>query len=65
MIVGFIITYAVSTYHHLRLSSNPTQAIQHYVIKFVSYMRQVGGILRILWFPPPIKTNRHNITELL
>jgi hypothetical protein len=35
--------------------SNPTQAIQHYVIKFVSDLRQVGGFLRILRFPPVIK----------
>jgi hypothetical protein len=27
----------------------------HYVIKFVSDLRQVGGFLRILRFPPPIK----------
>jgi len=37
------------------VSSNPTQAIQHYVINFVSDLRQVGGFLRVLWFPPPIK----------
>jgi len=30
-------------------------SIQHYVIKFVSDMRQVYGFLRVLWFPPPIK----------
>jgi len=30
-------------------------AIQHYVIKFVSDYRQVGGFLRVLLFPPPIK----------
>jgi hypothetical protein len=29
--------------------------IQHYVIKYVSDLRQVGGFLRVLWFPPPIK----------
>jgi len=29
--------------------------IQHYVIKFVSYLRQVSGFLWILRFPPPIK----------
>jgi hypothetical protein len=31
--------------------------IQHYVIKFVSVsdLQQVGGFLRVLWFPPPIK----------
>jgi hypothetical protein len=39
-------------------SSNPVHgkvySIQ-YVIKFVSDVRQVGGFLRILRFPPPIK----------
>ena len=36
---------------------NPTQAIQHYVIKFVSDLRQICGFLRLLVprFPPPIK----------
>ena len=29
--------------------------VQHYVIKFVSDLRQVGGFLQILQFPPPIK----------
>jgi hypothetical protein len=28
---------------------------QHYMIKFVSDLLQVGGFLRILQFPPPIK----------
>jgi hypothetical protein len=30
-------------------------SIQQYVIKFVSDLRQVGGFLRVLRFPPPIK----------
>jgi hypothetical protein len=38
------------------MSSNPVHGevylIQHYVIKFVSDLRQVGGFLR---FPPPLK----------
>jgi hypothetical protein len=29
-------------------------SIQHYVTKFVSDLRQVGGFLRVLMFPPPI-----------
>jgi hypothetical protein len=29
--------------------------IQHYVIKFLSDLRQVGGFLQVLRFPPPIK----------
>jgi hypothetical protein len=41
------------------VSSNPAHgevySIQHYVIKFVSYLRQVGGFLRVLRFPPPTK----------
>jgi hypothetical protein len=37
------------------VSSNSTQAMQHYVIKFVSDLRQVGGFLLVLRFPPPIK----------
>ena len=36
-------------------------SIQHYVIKFVSDLRQVGGFLRVLWFSPPI----HDIAEIL
>jgi hypothetical protein len=35
------------------------------VIKFVSDLRQVGGFLRVLQFPPPIKLDRYDITEIL
>ena len=38
------------------VSSNPVHgelySIKHYVIKFVSDLRQVGGFLRVLGFPP-------------
>jgi hypothetical protein len=39
-------------------------SIQHYVIKFVSDLRQVGGFL---WSPPPIKltSDYHDISEIL
>jgi hypothetical protein len=30
-------------------------SIQHYVIKFASDLRQVGGFLRVIRFPQPIK----------
>ena len=30
-------------------------SIQHYVVKFVSELRQVCGFLRVLGFPPPRK----------
>jgi hypothetical protein len=40
------------------VSSNPVHgevySIQHYVIKFVSDLRQVGVFLRVLRFSPPI-----------
>jgi hypothetical protein len=40
--------------------------IQHHVIKFVSDLRQVGGFLRVLQFPPPIKPETpYDITEIL
>jgi hypothetical protein len=39
--------------------SNPTHGevylIQLYVIKFVTEVRQVGGFLRVLWFPLPLE----------
>jgi hypothetical protein len=39
-------------------------SIQHYVIKFVSGLRQVDGVLRVLRFPPPIKlTAAINVAE--
>jgi hypothetical protein len=30
-------------------------SLQHYGIKFVSDLRQNGGFLQVIWFPPPIK----------
>ena len=51
------------------VSSNPVHgevcSIQHYVIKFVSDLQQVSGFLQVLRFPPPIKTDRHDIAEIL
>jgi hypothetical protein len=38
-----------------KLESRSGRGVQHYVIKFVSDLRQVGGFLRVLQFPPPIK----------
>jgi hypothetical protein len=37
------------------LSYGEVYSIQHFVIKFVSDFRQVGGFLQVLQFPPPIK----------
>jgi hypothetical protein len=48
------------------VSSNLVQGevntIQHYLIKFVSDLRYVGGFLRELRIPFANKTNRHDIT---
>jgi hypothetical protein len=40
-------------------------SIQHYVIKFASDLRQVDGLLGYTGFPPTIKLDRHDITEIL
>ena len=63
MVVGFTTTYAISDYHHwcCEFESRSWRGVQHYVIKFVSDLRQVGSFLRDLhqqnW--------RHDITEIL
>ena len=40
-------------------------SIQNCVIKFVSDLRQIGGFLQVLRFPPPIKLTAMIITEIL
>ena len=58
MVVGFITTYMQSVPIIMLLmlwAHDEVYLIQHYVIKFVSYLRKVSGFLRILWFPPSIK----------
>jgi hypothetical protein len=56
MVVGFTTIYAISAYHHqfceFESSSGEVYSIQHYVIKFVSDLRQVNGFLWVLRFPP-------------
>ena len=66
-VVGFTTTYAISVNHHwcCEFESRSGRGVQHYVIKFVSDLRQVGG-----YFPgPPVsstnKSDRHDITEIL
>ena len=57
--VGFMTTYGISAYHHKRCKfefpSGVMYLMQHYVIKFVSDLRQVGGFFRALRFSPQIK----------
>ena len=59
IVVGFTTTYAISAYPNnvvsLHLTHGEVYSIQHYVIKFVSDLRQVGGFLGVLRFPQPIK----------
>ena len=47
------------------VSSNSSQAIQHYVIKFVSDSRQVIGFSPGTTISSTNKTDRHDITEIL
>jgi hypothetical protein len=46
-----IITKVVSS----NLAHGEVYQMQHYVMTFVNDLRQVGGFLRILGFPPLIK----------
>jgi len=57
MVVGFTTISAIGAYHHwcCGFDSRSGWGVQHYVIKFVSDLQQVGGFLRVLRFPPPIK----------
>jgi hypothetical protein len=56
MVDGYTTTYAISSYHHwcCEFESRSGRGVQHYVIKFVSDLRQVAGFFRVLRFPPPI-----------
>ena len=69
MVVGFITIYAISAYHHYHFEfescSGMVYLIQHYMIKFVSDLRQVCGFLRVLLFSSTNKTDSHYIAEIL
>ena len=57
MVVEFVTTYAISAYHHwcYEFESRSGRGVQHYMVKFLSDLRQVGGLLRVLRFSLPIK----------
>ena len=58
MVVVFKTTDAISNYHHwcYEFESQSGWGVQHYVIKFVSGLRKVGGgFLKVLRFPQQIK----------
>ena len=44
----------------VRIRSNEVYSIQHYVIEFVSDLRQVGGFLRVLRFSSTNKTDLYD-----
>ena len=47
MVVGFTTTYAIGDYHNwCCVFDFHSGGVQHYVIKFVSDLQQVGGFLR-------------------
>ena len=50
---------------YLKVGCQSPNSIQHYVIKFVSDLRQVGGFLLVLRFSSANKTDHHDITEIL
>ena len=51
-LVGFTTTYAIRAYHHwcCGFESRSGWGVQHYEIKFISGLRQVGGFLRSCCF---------------
>jgi hypothetical protein len=55
----FVHTHNVALSPLSFMSSNSAHGgvylIPHYVLKFVSDLRQVGGFLKVLRFPPQIK----------
>jgi len=67
MVVGFTTTYVISVYNNecCEFESRSERCVQHYVIKFVSDLRQVCGFLHVLVFSSTNKTDRHDITEIL
>ena len=66
MVVGFTTTCAISAYHHscCEFESRCGRGVQHYVIKCVSDLRQVGAFLRVVRFTSRIKLTA-TITDIL
>ena len=52
--VGFTTTYEIRTWC-CEFESRAGRGVQHYVITFVSDLRQVGGFLLVFRFPTPLK----------
>ena len=61
IVVGFTTTCAIMQSMPIttivvssKTATGEVYSIQHYVIKFVIDLRQIGGFLRVLRIPPPI-----------
>jgi hypothetical protein len=67
VIVGFTTTYVISVYHHwcCEFESSSGRGAQHYVIKFVSDLQQVGGFSLGSSVSSTNKTDRHDIASIL
>ena len=68
MVVRFTTTYVISDYHHwcCEFKSCSGRGVEHYVIKFISDLRQISGFLRLLYSSSSTnKTDHHDITEIL
>jgi hypothetical protein len=69
MVVGYVTTYAISAYHHRCCEFEPRSgevySIQHYVIKFVSHLKQVCGFFPGTLVSSTNKTDCHGITEII
>ena len=63
MVVEFTTTYVISPYHHNSCEFE-SRSWQHYVIKFVSDLWQVGVFSKYS-ISSTNKTDRQNITEIL
>jgi hypothetical protein len=63
----FTTTYALYYYYHCDFKSiyGEVLSIQHYVIKFVNALRQVGGIRWVSSVFPTNKTDCHDIADIL
>ena len=69
MVVWFTTAFAISAYHHwsceFESRSGEVYSIQHYVIKFVSDLRQVGFFSPSAPVSSTNKTDRRDIAEIL
>ena len=61
MLIAYVYLYKCDVYHIMYIivyfdeRSDTVYSIQHYVIKFVSDLRQISEFLRVDRFTPPIK----------